>query len=205
MLERKSERAATPAALTYGAVAAQLEKNGYVPTSAIAPHGRLADTTPVRLQPHAPHTISEHPPAIFIKSPLVALVLTPLDDQVLAKRILMLFEKRGLTGGPVRLGSDGRGARLLRCESLGLTGHTALDGAVVLDRELNDRTSILHSVLPLDGDWVGGSLLTTPLSKLPVVQDARELFEALNDLPNKIRAERAPPPKPSKRAYLGVA
>jgi hypothetical protein len=181
MLEpRKNEpRTATP--LTLGATREKLIALGYHVVSALDPHERVQ---------YGPH-MSEHLPAVLCR----ALVLTPLPDQTLSTRVRALLEKRGLLGGPVRIGSDGREMRPVRFSS---QWHlTALDHSVYLSNQ--------DTVLPLDGHWPQADLLTVTYANVPEVNTdwAQALFQEICMLPYRIAEERAPPPRPSRRAWLG--
>jgi hypothetical protein len=183
MFESK-RNGASAAALTLGATRERLIALGYTPVSALDPHERM-------VAQHGPHVVSEHPPAVLCH----ALVLTPINDQTLSARVRALFEKRGLLAGPVRVGSDGIEMRPV-CFSSRYAYH-ALDESV--------RLSSDDTVIPLDGLWPQGGLLAVPFAKLPEVSAdwAQALFEEIGRLPYRIAEEQRPPPKPSRRAWLG--
>jgi hypothetical protein len=205
VLGRESRGASVP--LTLGAVANRLRELGYEPVSAIFPQGRIVNTMPAaRFEAHPLHLVSEHPPAVLVGPPLAVLVLTPPEDKALEVRIRTALEKRGLIRGPVRVGSDGREARLIRLQGQGLAGREMLEGAVRIDHQTNDRVQLVPTFLPLDGRWPEGDLLSVPMAKLPEIDAGAmaKLFEELSMAPYQIASEREPV-KPSRRAWLGGA
>jgi hypothetical protein len=189
MFESK-RNGASAAALTLGATRERLIALGYTPVSALDPHERM-------VAQHGPHVVSEHPPAVLCH----ALVLTPINDQTLSARVRALFEKRGLLAGPVRVGSDGIEMRPVRFSSRwslnALRDINGLGDSVWLSSD--------DTVIPLDGLWPQGGLLAVPFAKLPEVSAdwAQALFEEIGRLPYRIAEEQRPPPKPSRRAWLG--
>lgn len=193
MFERKSEPRAA-ATLTLGAVRAKLIANGYTPVPLLAPDGAH------------PALVSEFLPALRTlgANTLAALILTPPEDTTLNSRIRAVLERRGLTGGPVRVGSDGRELWPLRGE---LLARSALDGAVELicAHSRGMGSGLEGALIPLDGAWARGNLHEIPYRALPALSsaDAAELFEEVDALPRRIAEERRPPPKPSRRAFLG--
>lgn len=208
MFERKNDsRGHVP--LTLGAVAARLQAQGYQPVSALAPFGRMSmvNTQPMSPQfvPHLVHLVSEHEPAILIRPPLAVLVFTPPSDKTLELRVRMALEKRGLTRGPVRVGSDGRESRLIRLHGQGAAGPEVLDGVLRIDQQRNEhRVLLVPTFLPLDGRWPDGDLLSVPMARLPEIDtdDLSKLFQEVSSAPYQIATERTPV-KPSRRAWLG--
>jgi hypothetical protein len=181
--KRNGSPPAAPA-VTLGAARERLIANGYTPVSALDPHERV-------VAQHGPHVASEHPPAVLC----CALVLRPIPDHTLATRVRALLEKRGLLLGPVRLGSDGVEMRPVRFSSLWPL--SALGGSVYLNNE---------GMVPLDAQWPQSDLLTVPYAKLPEIaaDGAQALVQEIDMLPHKIAEEQRPPPKPSRRAWLGA-
>jgi hypothetical protein len=205
MFERKV--GAAPAPATLGAMSKRLRANGYAPISALWPDGRLiAAGISTHYEPWPARIASEHPASIAVTDPLVVLVLDParLDGEELERRARALL--RAVLGGPVRCGSDGIESRPIfvigNCH-----GETALDGAVSVDHNRNHGTHIVPAVLPLDATWPNGVLTEErhAFSKLPAIDadKLRALFRELDSLPFVIRREKEPPPKPSRRAFLG--
>ena len=186
---------------TFGACASRLRSNGYEPISAIAPLGAQFDENLTgKLRDWTEFEISEHPVAVRLQSPsggLCTLVLTPaaIADPELLDRVRAVLEKSGLTAGPCRLGSDGREVYPLRA-GIGRASGEALDGAVQFGRGV---------LLPLDGRWERGDLLSVQRAELPEVDaDAvRAACAALSGLPYRLAEERRPPPAPSLEAWIG--
>ena len=186
---------------TYGACAARLRANGYEPISAIAPLGAEYDgNLTSKFVAWEPHEISEHPVAVRLQSPtgtLTLLVLTPaaIEDPELLERVRAVLEKSGLTAGPCRTGSDGRETYPLRAGYSRAAGN-ALAGAVTFGR---------GTLLPLDGRWERGDLLTAARHELPEVDSdiVRSTCAELAGLPYRLAEERRPPPQPSLEAWIG--
>jgi hypothetical protein len=208
MFESKKGAPPALATLTLGAVSKRLRLNGYEAVSAFRPDGRLVVSATTHFEPWPTHVASEDPPSIAVKGPLVVLVLAPalLEGEELERRTRALLGD--LLGGPVRCGSDGVESRPVRlignCQS-----ETALDGAVSIDHSRNVGTHLVPAVLPLDGSWPRGDLTEerNAFTKLPQVDadKLRALFRELDSLPFAMRREKEPPPKPSRRAWLGSA
>lgn len=176
-----------------GTVRKRLEKLGYKPVSAIYPYG-WADEAYGRVTLERPptHLISEHPAAVL---GIDALVLRPWEDADMADRVRKTLERAGLLSGPMRLGSDLVELYPLQPEPAGTRFREVLEGAVALWP---------HTVIALDGMWPDRTLLEVSLAELPTLADADALFEELESIPAKLAAERAPPPKPSPLAFLGI-
>jgi hypothetical protein len=198
-----------PALLTLGAVSNRLLSNGYLPCSALRPDGRLIVAgVQTRYEPWATHVTSEDPPAIVVRTPLVVLVFEPalLEGKELERRVRSRLGD--LLKGPVRIGSDGVEARVIRLVG-NVQSATALDEAVTIDYARNVGTHIVPAVLPCDGRWPSGDLTDERHSaaKLPQIDadDLRALFRELASIPYKLAREKEPPPKPTRRAYLGGA
>jgi hypothetical protein len=192
---------------TYGSAAAKLRENGYTPVSALMPYGLTMATAPPFALPVLEHLISEHAPSVLCRSKrgdLVALVQTPQDDPALAGRIYATLGKHGITRGPYRLGSDGAKLWPLRCNPNVFT-RNALDGTVTLHFAVRGPVEIYSTIIPLDGIWPQGDLLTVSYEKLPVISEAEleTMFQELSDLPYKMAEEARPPPKPTRAAWLG--
>ena len=187
--------------MTYGACAARLRSNGYEPVSAIAPLGAEYDgNLTSKFVAWEPHEISEHPVAVRLAAPagtLTLLVLDPhaMEDPELLERVRVLLTDRGLTGGPCRLGSDGRETYPLRAGYSRSTGD-ALEGAVQFGRGV---------LLPLDGRWERGDLLNVARAELPEGDSdiVRAVCSDLSSLPYRLAEERRPPPAPSLEAWIG--
>lgn len=201
----KNGTAATEPPSTFGAAAARLQENGYASCTLLEAalerlpiHGRLTIS---------PHVISELPAAVWCMrdqgGELAALLVAPIADAELAQRVEAGLAKRGLTRGPVRLGSDG-----VRIFPLQFTDAQpsrvewrALDGAVrVLYREGDSSATI-----PLDGAWPAGTLLEVPYAKLPALKpaDIEPLLAELNGLRHWLQEERKPKPRPTRAGWIG--
>ncbi|MBS0374795.1 MAG: hypothetical protein JSR73_09420 [Proteobacteria bacterium] len=203
MIESNNGAASRP--LTLGAVAERLRGNGYEPTSALFPFGRLTEDFPLRYGPWPTHLVSEHPPAIVLRHPLAVLILNPIGDPELNERARAVLTQNGLLQGPVRLGSDGGESRPLRLgepfqrlQSMG-----ALNGAIALDQQQNDGIAVRSSLLPLDGHWPDGDLLSVGFDDLPEFSGMAGLMRELDQLSFAIANERAPPRKPSRLGFVG--
>lgn len=190
---------------TLGAVAERLRRNGFEPVSALFPYGQITDVHPMRHAPWRPHLISEHPATIVIRHPLAVLVLTPIEDRVLAERARAVLTRRGLLDGPARVGSDKRESRPVRLGEAfqRLTSLEALNGAVMIDQQYNDGTAIRFALLPLDGQWRDRDLLSVSAAELPELSDVDGLLSELDKLPYAITDERKPAKKPSRLAFIG--
>ncbi len=178
-----------PGAATFGAAAPRLLALGYMPCA--FPGAEL----PL-------FACSESPAAVRLGFGLAALVVSDvlIADAELRARACGVLKGRGLLSGPHRVGSDGRRTYPLRCALWGAT-RSALDGAVELHAQRG-------TPLPLDGAWPRGTLLDVSLAELPqlVDADAERLFAPLGELVRltyALRAERAPPPQPSRMGWLG--
>ena len=186
---------------TFGACASKLRANGYEPVSAIAPLGSEYDgNLTSKFVAWEPHEISEHPAAVRLASPvggLCLLVLNPaaIADLELLDRVRALLTDRGLTAGPCRTGSDGRECAPLRAGFSRVAG-SALGDAVTFGR---------GTLLPLDGRWERGDLLTAARHELPEVDSdiVRATCAELAGLPYRLAEERRPPPQPSLEAWIG--
>jgi len=124
------------------------------------------------------------------------LILAPIDNPELRERVGNVLATRGLMAGPVRIGSDGCEVRPLRCTKLWRPSYAVLDAAVSLHET---------SLVPLDGSWPSGTLLEVAHDALPQVSNADDvprLFDELQALPSTLAAERRPPPKPSRNAWV---
>jgi hypothetical protein len=185
MFESRKNESRAAATLTLGAARERLIANGYVPVSALDPHARVGAQ-------YGPH-MSEHLPAVLC----CALVLTPLQDPTLDRRVRALLEKRGLLRGPVRLGSDGGEMRPVRFNNQRWP-LAALAERVVIKNQ--------PTVIPLDALWPQGDLFGIPCAQLPEanVDWGLDLFRDIDALPFKIVEERQPPPRPSRRGWLGA-
>jgi hypothetical protein len=185
MFERKTDPrvAATP---TLGATREKLIANGYVPVSALDPHERV-------ISQHGRHVMSEHPPAVLCH----ALVLTPLQDPTLDRRVRALLEKRGLLRGPVRLGSDGCEMRPVRFNDQRWPLAALAERVVITNKP---------TVIPLDAQWPQGDLFGIPYAQLPEanVDWGLDLFRDIDGLPYRIAEEQQPPPRPSRHGWLGA-
>lgn len=213
MLESKKGSAPPPPSarsLTLGATRERLVANGYLPVSMLMPFVPQDPSSPWKggTQSPPPWLVSEHPAAVQTLGGgkhLAGLILTPQADAVLDRRTRAVLERAGLTRGPVRVGTDRRELWPLRAASRDAHG-VALKGAVEMVGVFAGGmgTGLLGCLLPLDGAWPRGDLLSVPYEKLPDVGDWRALFSELDRLPFQIAQEQRPPPKPSRRSWLGA-
>jgi len=186
------------AAPTFGAAAARLRVNGYTPVSALTPDTKLPD-----------FAISEHPAAVAMPGgeALIALLLAPIEDTELTKRIERLLTDRGVMAGPVRVGSDHARLWPLRSDPNQVAvAASALDGAVRLESSWRGPgAGVRGSVLPLDGAWPNGTLLETSYDRLPAISadEAVALLTNLDRLRHSLKEERRPPPKPTRAGWIG--
>jgi hypothetical protein len=175
---------------TYGQAAPKLRELGYSPASGIMPHLAVDGVRGVTLDAPPAHLISEHPAAVM---GVAVLLLEPLADGELAAR------RNGVLGallaGPSRIGSDGVVLHVLQTRFDARYHEAAALGARFFPRTL----------VPLDGHWPAGTLLDGPYTSLPSSEGVAEAFARLAALPSELAAERAPPPKPSRSAWLGAA
>jgi hypothetical protein len=209
----------TSGELTYGAVRDRLVNNGYVPCSALVPHGDIVLSFPIARQRSADYRIAEHPAAVLTypdrencsladaaRRRVVVLIVTA-KDKALREAIAGIIEKHGLAGGPVRVGSDASEHRPLRWDEYDAplsrswrpyTVASSDDPAVVLEgaEKIIPGQPLVSALLRVDGKWSRGDLLTTLRAKLPVIDrdgiDA--LFRALGALPLATEPYVAPPP-----------
>ena len=210
MSDRKNESRAAVAP-TLGAVREKLIANGYTPVSMllpVMPQDPLSPWRQLEPQPPPPWLVSEHPAAVQTLNGgkhLGALILKAPEDMVLDQRVRSVLEKRGLTRGPVRVGSDNRELWPLRAGATDLRG-SALNGAVELVGVFAGGmgTGLQGCLLPMDGAWPRGDLLSVAYDKLPPLEDWRALLSELDRLPHLIAQENRPPPKPSRRSWLGA-
>jgi hypothetical protein len=199
--------------LTLGACRARLEANGYAPTSALMPHGLVLPSAPAVIDEAPPWLVSEHPPAVSCVGPrgaygvtadLAALVVTWPADAVLADRIRAVLES--LLGGPTRIGSDGAEVHVLRLTDGPLGMQSALAGAVAFEssRMAGPVSRWVPEAIPLDGRWQNGDLLSVAYADLPAISagEVKALLAQIQLLPMRIRDENAPPPQPSRKAWL---
>jgi hypothetical protein len=175
--ERKTEpRTAAPP--TLGAWREKLIANGYEPVSLL-----VADdgSAPAWLT-------SEHPAALKTlgRNALAAIVVTAPEDPALHQRIQGVLERRGLTRGPMRVGSDRRELWPLRADPGELLRHSALDGAVELigNYARGPGCGVAGVLIPLDGAWIKGDPCSVPYARLPALsaEDAMALFRDLEAL-----------------------
>lgn len=176
MFERNKTDPRAAAPLTLGAARERLFTNGYEPVSLLTPDGSPP-----------PWSVSEHPVAVrtLARNPLAALVLSSPEDTALDQRIRTVLERRGLTRGPCRLGSDGRELWPLRAPDT-LWATSTRDGALVLvcSVALGMGQGIQGALIPLDGSWPRGDLLSVSYAKLPALssEEAASLFTELESL-----------------------
>lgn len=174
---RKNDSRPVGAAMTLGAARERLIANGYTPVSALSPDAR------------SDHWLmSEHPAALKTlgDKPLAALILSPPQDTALGQRIRAVLERHALTAGPVRIGSDHRALWPIRADARLLSGRAALDGAVILEcnAAMGGGQGIRGALIPLDGAWPRGDLLSVPYPNLPALSsdEALALFQELERL-----------------------
>ena len=175
---------------TFGATAARLRANGYEPVSAVAPRGVYEEHLTGHHRAWQPHEISEHVAAVELTG-MAVLVLDPskIEDVELAERVRAALA--GATSGPCRVGSDG--LEVYPLQAFGRPSGDALDGAVHLAAD---------GLLPLDGRWERGDLLTVPRTELPSADEIAAVLETLGRLPFVLAAERRPPPAPTFTGWL---
>jgi hypothetical protein len=116
--------------------------------------------------------------ASLTAEPLVALTVSgEFDDPALEQRVLSVLSARGLTGGPVRLDSEGNRTwplRLVNAADVADRPRRVLAGAVGFVHTVDGRSAIIS----LDGEWPSGTLLDVPYSALPAF-DRRGLPEIM--------------------------
>jgi hypothetical protein len=153
------------------------------------------------------YDISEDPVAVSCEGGLLKLVLQPAEDAVLGERVRAVLDKHQLTGGPVRVGSDDVRIFPLRFDGYDdFLRKDVLDGVVVLERAISYGQYGRRSArIPLDAEWSQGTLLDTPIDKLPQIDDERlgTLLRELEAIPWQLRVERRPPPRPSRLGFIG--
>ncbi len=196
---------------TLGSASRALAANGYAPVSLLQPLGEWVSAVSPFFAKLPSWRTSEHPAGVLCRapSPLAVLVIAPIEDTELAARVTKALADRGLLSGPVRRGSDGVDVRPLRAGVIPPGVRRALSGAVTIEqsRKFGQFDEPVSSIVPLDGHWSDGDLLTVPREKLPAIaaDDVEALMSALDELPQQLAAERRPPPKPSIDAWLGAA
>src|ERR1700683_492396 len=209
MLESKRGSATPPPsapALTLGAARERLIANGYTPVSMLMPFVPQDPSSPWKGGPQSPPPwlVSEHPAAVQTLGGgkhRAGLILTPKADALLDRRTRAALDRAGLTGGPVRIGSDRSELWPLRAASRDAHG-VALKGAVELVGVFAGGmgTGLQGCLLPLDGEWPRGDLLSVSYDKLPDIGDWRALFAQVGRGPLVVAQETRPPPEPQSPA-----
>lgn len=180
--------------LTLGACAARLQANGYTPCSALVPDSDSALWA-----------LSEHPAAVKTPGPgLVTLVVAPIDDPGLAKRIEAVLVEYGLIDAPHRIGTDC--VRAWPLQSVRSVAEYRSAFETVTLHGIRPHAGIASGAIPLDGTWPRGSLLDVPFTELPQFEESKaaRLFEAIWKARSELTEEHVPPPKPSVLGWIGV-
>ena len=132
-------------------------------------------------------------------------MVLPGQDGELTERIRGVLDAHKLRTGPCRIGSDGSELYPLKAGVLPPRSSVGLGVLFEHAYRAGPFDEPQPRLIPLDGTWRNGDLLTVPRDELPAIDSdgIDGIIAELAALPGKIETAHRAPPQPTLEAWLG--